>query len=60
MRESEWLFPNRDGGYRAETHLDFAAFRIVTDELCLRSTSNRARYVARSKTWLALPRCAIS
>jgi len=28
MRESELLFPNRDGGYRAETHLD-RAFRIV-------------------------------
>jgi hypothetical protein len=28
MGESELLFPNRDGGYRAETHLD-RAFRIV-------------------------------
>jgi integrase len=30
MRESELLFPNRDGGYRAETHLD-RAFAIVTE-----------------------------
>lgn len=30
MRESELLFPNRDGGYRAETHLD-RAFRIVAE-----------------------------
>lgn len=32
MRDSELLFPNRDGGYRAETHLD-RVFRIVTDAL---------------------------
>lgn len=30
MRELDLLFPNRDGGYRAETHLD-RAFSIVTD-----------------------------